>query len=328
MDGGGGFFRGTSQEQDTRFSDKEKKLLKGMKFPLEYTTKVDMKKVNLEVIKPWISKKVTELLNGFEDEVLIAYIISLLEEKQNPDPKLLQINITGFLATDASDFMLQLWKLLISAQNSIGGIPLEFLEQKKEEIRQRKAEQDRIKAQLSKKHGESINEPQDLNGTEDNNLQDFTRNSDTKEIRHQEKRETRDSKERDKRDSKDRDSKEREHNSRDHRDRESRRRHSDKERKERRDYDKSSRREKSRDRKEKREESPSDVKIKEKRKHRDHEHRRDKEKQRKADQYEKSNSENGQTEESVDTQQKKLEKELREKALASIKKEKAVEQQN
>jgi hypothetical protein len=40
-----------------------------------------MKKVNLEVIKPWIGKKVTELLNGFEDEVLIAYIISLLEEK-------------------------------------------------------------------------------------------------------------------------------------------------------------------------------------------------------------------------------------------------------
>jgi len=55
--GDGGFFRGTSQEQDTRFSNKEKKLLKQTKFPPEFSTKVDMKKVNLEVIKPWISKK-------------------------------------------------------------------------------------------------------------------------------------------------------------------------------------------------------------------------------------------------------------------------------
>jgi hypothetical protein len=39
-----------------------------------------MKKVKLEVIKPWITKKITELL-GFEDEVLIGYIFSLLEAK-------------------------------------------------------------------------------------------------------------------------------------------------------------------------------------------------------------------------------------------------------
>jgi serine/arginine repetitive matrix protein 1 len=58
------------------------------------------------------------------------------------------------LATDASDFMLKLWKLLISAQESTGGIPQEFLEQKKEEIRARKAEQERIKTELSKKHGD------------------------------------------------------------------------------------------------------------------------------------------------------------------------------
>jgi serine/arginine repetitive matrix protein 1 len=39
-----------------------------------------MKKVKLDVIKPWIAEKVTELL-GFEDEVLIGYIFGLLEEK-------------------------------------------------------------------------------------------------------------------------------------------------------------------------------------------------------------------------------------------------------
>jgi len=104
-------------------------LIKSLKFPNEYNIKVDMKKVKFDVIKPWISQKITELL-GFEDEVLIGYIYSLLEEKQEPDPKHLQINITGFLAKDASQFVLELWKLLLSAQNNIGGIPPEFLEKK------------------------------------------------------------------------------------------------------------------------------------------------------------------------------------------------------
>jgi serine/arginine repetitive matrix protein 1 len=45
-----------------------------------------MKKVQLEVIKPWISKNITDLL-GFEDEVFIGYVFSLLEEKV-PDSKL------------------------------------------------------------------------------------------------------------------------------------------------------------------------------------------------------------------------------------------------
>lgn len=35
-----GFFRGTSTDQDRRFSDKEKKLLKTLKFPPEFNEKV------------------------------------------------------------------------------------------------------------------------------------------------------------------------------------------------------------------------------------------------------------------------------------------------
>lgn len=38
-----------------------------------------MKKVNLQVIKPWIAKKVTELV-GFEDEVVVEYAMGLLED--------------------------------------------------------------------------------------------------------------------------------------------------------------------------------------------------------------------------------------------------------
>jgi len=127
-----------------------------------------MKKVKFDVIKPWISQKITELL-GFEDEVLIGYIYSLLEEKQEPDPKHLQINITGFLAKDASQFVLELWKLLLSAQNNIGGIPPEFLEKKKEEIKARKAEQERVKAELSKKNLDSFDKVSDSKDRESSN---------------------------------------------------------------------------------------------------------------------------------------------------------------
>lgn len=42
--------------------------------------KVDMTKVNLEVIKPWITQRVTEIL-GFEDDVVIEFIFNQLEEK-------------------------------------------------------------------------------------------------------------------------------------------------------------------------------------------------------------------------------------------------------
>lgn len=39
-----------------------------------------MTKVNLEVIKPWITQRVTEIL-GFEDDVVIEFIFNQLEDK-------------------------------------------------------------------------------------------------------------------------------------------------------------------------------------------------------------------------------------------------------
>jgi hypothetical protein len=51
-----------------------------MSFPPEFDQKVDMKKVNFDVINPWISNKITELL-GFEDEVVSDYASSLLAEE-------------------------------------------------------------------------------------------------------------------------------------------------------------------------------------------------------------------------------------------------------
>ncbi|KAH7886894.1 hypothetical protein F5I97DRAFT_1927183 [Phlebopus sp. FC_14] len=136
-----GFFKGTSTDQDRRFSDKELKLLKTMKFPPEFDKKVDMKKVNLTVIKPWIAKKVTELV-GFEDEVVVEYAMGLLEDPNHttPDPKKMQINLTGFLTSSTSAFMISLWSLLLEAQESPAGVPKSFVEEKKEEMRKAREE--------------------------------------------------------------------------------------------------------------------------------------------------------------------------------------------
>lgn len=48
-----------------------------------YNYQVDMRKVNLQVMRPWIASKVTELV-GFEDEVVIEYAMGLLEDTSQP----------------------------------------------------------------------------------------------------------------------------------------------------------------------------------------------------------------------------------------------------
>ncbi|KAG9020029.1 hypothetical protein FRB95_005229, partial [Tulasnella sp. JGI-2019a] len=91
-----GFFKGTSADQDSRFKDKDAILRKSIKFPPEFDTKVDVKKVALAVIRPWVVKRLEEKL-GLEDEILVEYVMTKLEENRFPDPKAMQIEITGFL---------------------------------------------------------------------------------------------------------------------------------------------------------------------------------------------------------------------------------------
>ncbi len=63
----------------------------------------------------------------------------LITFPQHPDPKEMQMNLTGFLHSKyARIFLQELWDLLLSAQESKDGIPVKFIEQKKAEIRQQK----------------------------------------------------------------------------------------------------------------------------------------------------------------------------------------------
>ncbi|KAG2673362.1 hypothetical protein I3760_13G087500 [Carya illinoinensis] len=144
----GGFFRGTSADQDTRFSNKQAKLLKSQKFSPELEHLVDMTKVKMDVIKPWIANRVTELL-GFEDEVLINFIYGLLEKKE-VNGKEVQISLTGFMEKNTVKFMKELWTLLLSAQKNVSGVPQQFLDAKEEENKKKKAEADRIANEIEK----------------------------------------------------------------------------------------------------------------------------------------------------------------------------------
>ncbi|KAK1658586.1 PWI domain-containing protein [Colletotrichum godetiae] len=120
------------------------KLLRSTKFPAEFNQKVDMQKVNLQVMKKqeprhslWIASKISDIL-GSEDDVVIELCFNLIEGPRFPDIKSLQIQLTGFLDKDTAPFCRELWKLFLSAQTSPQGVPKELLEAKKLELIQEK----------------------------------------------------------------------------------------------------------------------------------------------------------------------------------------------
>ncbi|KAJ3260329.1 hypothetical protein HK103_000964 [Boothiomyces macroporosus] len=111
------------------------KLKSQVNFPKIFSEKVDIKKVQLDAMRPWIVENVNLIL-GFDDDICIEFIMSLLEEE--PDPKEIQLKITGFLEDSTFGFMKKLWTLLVSAQSNPMGIPQEFMDKQKEEIRKQR----------------------------------------------------------------------------------------------------------------------------------------------------------------------------------------------
>ncbi|TKA78486.1 hypothetical protein B0A49_01476 [Cryomyces minteri] len=115
----------------------DQKLLRTTKFPAEFSQKVDMQKVNVEVLKKWIAGKISEIL-GSEDDVVIELCFNHLEGTRHPNIKVLQIQLTGFLDKDTASFCKELWTLCLSAQSNPQGVPKELLEAKKLELIQEK----------------------------------------------------------------------------------------------------------------------------------------------------------------------------------------------
>ena len=56
-----------------------------MKFEDVLAKKIDMSKVKVDVLKPWITKRTTEMLK-IEDDVVVEFIFNQLEEKVSTMP--------------------------------------------------------------------------------------------------------------------------------------------------------------------------------------------------------------------------------------------------
>nr|POE69010.1 serine/arginine repetitive matrix protein 1 [Quercus suber] len=108
------------------------KMLRTTKFPPEFEQKVDMTKVKFEVLKSWVADELTRIMK-YEDEIVTEMVFDSLNV-QEPNIKLLQINLGGFLDKDAGPFCHKLWQMCLSAQQNNLGIPQELLEAKKAEL--------------------------------------------------------------------------------------------------------------------------------------------------------------------------------------------------
>ena len=92
-----------------------KKLIAKTTFPANFKEKVDMSKVNMETMVPWIQAEVEKYV-GFDDEVLVGYVQSQLAPPDGSpvDPRAVQINLMGFLEKNTSTFMKELCALALA----------------------------------------------------------------------------------------------------------------------------------------------------------------------------------------------------------------------
>lgn len=59
----------------------DQKRLKATKFPPEFDRKVDIEKVNIDLMKKWIAQKITDIL-GDEDDIVVETCYNLIEQSQ------------------------------------------------------------------------------------------------------------------------------------------------------------------------------------------------------------------------------------------------------
>lgn len=119
-------------DQDPRFHDKDKQLLQSTDWPAIFSHKVTLSKVQIPALEPWIARRVAGLL-GVEDDILVGLVMGYLQEK-DVDPKRMHINLTPFLEGKTGDFVLELWTMLLSAQENSLGIPKQVIEERKAEL--------------------------------------------------------------------------------------------------------------------------------------------------------------------------------------------------
>merc|ERR1719161_370669 len=93
---------------------------------------------------------------GFEDDVVVEFAVAQLEDAQNNtlkklDPRQMQINLTGFMERKAAPFCRDLWSHLLSAQQSVIGVPNQFIEDKKKQMEEKKNEAEKLQKELQRR---------------------------------------------------------------------------------------------------------------------------------------------------------------------------------
>ena len=59
----------------------DQRLLRTTKFPSEFNQKVDMRKVNVQLIKAWVTEEITRILKN-DDDVVIELVSNILDESR------------------------------------------------------------------------------------------------------------------------------------------------------------------------------------------------------------------------------------------------------
>ncbi len=128
----------SSLDQDPFANDRKKKEFSSMKFPRCFSQRVDMTKVSLEAIRPWLDKRVTQLL-GREDDIVSEYCVNHLEAfdpvEKFIDPRRLHVDLDAFLGIQTAVLMEELWGLLLSAQENPSGVPQQIIDERRSELK-------------------------------------------------------------------------------------------------------------------------------------------------------------------------------------------------
>lgn len=143
-----------SYQQDPFLKNKQKKLFASRTWPPEFSEKVDVSRVSIDVLRTWIERRVAQLL-GNEDEIVSEYCVAQLEAFDPVDktiePREVQINLEGFLGEDgAAVLMRELWTLMLAAQLDPAGVPPQLLEQQRQEKEALRKQEEELQERIAR----------------------------------------------------------------------------------------------------------------------------------------------------------------------------------
>lgn len=100
-----------------------------------FDTRVDVSKVSMPVIKQWLVDALSENLP--DDDVAVEFIYELLVGAENDEPDIgaIREQMNDFLGKEKSRlFCLDLWRLLLDAQESPEGVPQKLVDERKSKL--------------------------------------------------------------------------------------------------------------------------------------------------------------------------------------------------